>query len=57
MPHVRCNKRVEQILAIKTKATGRSRPELLEYALINMPYIPPKKFRRKNDVFQTEEME
>lgn len=54
MPHVRCNKRVEQLLTLKTKATGRSRPELLEYALMNMPFIPPKKLRRRNDFQETE---
>ena len=53
MPHVRCSKRAEQILRVKARVTGRSRPELLEYALIHMPYIPPKRVRRRNE----EEME
>lgn len=41
-------KEVKAMLIHKKQVTGRSVSELIEYAVINMPYIPPKK-KNKNE--------
>jgi len=39
---VRCSKEIHNLLIIKKKATGKSMADLVEFAVMNMPYIPPK---------------
>lgn len=39
---VEVRKEVKDMLIVKKKATGRSMAELTEFAIINMPFIPPK---------------
>jgi len=45
MSHVRINKTSEQILIQKSNLTGVSKTKLVEYALINMPFVPQKKIK------------
>jgi len=44
---IRCKKLTKKLLIKRKEATGHSIPTLLEYAVLNMPYIAPKKM--KND--------
>jgi hypothetical protein len=39
---IRCSKRTKVLLTMKRDNTGRSIPNLVEYAVLNMPFIPPK---------------
>jgi hypothetical protein len=46
---IRTSKNAKRILAAKAKVTGRSISELTEYAVMNMPYIPVKKLKKKDE--------
>ena len=37
------SKTTKKLLLQRKNETGRSMSELTEYAIINMPYVPPKK--------------
>lgn len=42
---IRCSRKIHNILLIKKKATGKSMADLVEFAVMNMPYIPPKEIK------------
>jgi len=42
---VRCTKMAKNVLIQKKKNTGHSMSKLVEYAILNMPYIPPKRVK------------
>lgn len=39
---IKITKRTKQVLRLKKENTGKSMIDLVEFAVLNMPFIPPK---------------
>lgn len=46
MALIRCNKKTHLLLVAKKNMTGETMADLMEYAVINMPYIPIKNVKK-----------
>ena len=47
---IRCDEETQIILKLKSQNTGNSIKKLVQFAVINMPYIPPKKLKQTKNV-------
>lgn len=43
MSLIRCNKKTYRLLVAKKRITGKNMTDLIEYAVINMPYVTSDK--------------
>lgn len=46
MTSIRTNKTTALLLMAKKEVTGQSMTKLVEFAVMNMPYIPPKRVKK-----------
>ena len=52
MALIRCNKKTHLLLVAKKNMTGESMADLMEYAVVNMPYIPIKNVQNVKKTFK-----